>query len=330
MLLPFNCVHEPVPGEKWAHLFEKLWPHYRHWFLAEGIFSRPGYLTSYNGLKDTMPELAPIYEQLVALAGGGDMESRFLSMYCPPAYMSGCSQIAWTGDTNALIRNYDYNPAWFESLLMNTNWLRPVIGVSDCAWGLLDGMNDSGLVASLTFGGRKILSKGFGIPLIIRYVLETCNDVPEATRTLLRLPVHMAYNVTLLDRKGRFTTIFMSPDRPSVVTDSPIGVNHQAFVEWPEYAEITGTIERNELLEKCLANNKETADTMVEKFLQSPLYNTKYEKSFGTLYTARYNPKEGSVDLHWPRKTISQSFDNFTEGRFLINLNSKIKSKLVL
>jgi hypothetical protein len=32
---------------------------------------------------------------------------------------------------------------------------RRVVGVSDCLWGLIDGMNDAGLAASLAFGGRR-------------------------------------------------------------------------------------------------------------------------------------------------------------------------------
>ena len=49
---------------------------------------------------------------------------------------------------------------------------RRVIGTADCLWGLLDGMNDAGLVVSLAFGGRRDNGPGFGIPLVVRYVLE--------------------------------------------------------------------------------------------------------------------------------------------------------------
>jgi len=38
------------------------------------------------------------------------------------------------------------------------------MGMSDCLWGLLDGVNGDGLCASLTFGGRRIVGVGFGIP----------------------------------------------------------------------------------------------------------------------------------------------------------------------
>ena len=60
--------------------------------------------------------------------------------------------------------------------ILHTRWVRAVIGSSDCAWGLLDGINDAGLAVSLAFGGRKVVGSGFGVPLVVRYLLETCDD----------------------------------------------------------------------------------------------------------------------------------------------------------
>ncbi len=68
--------------------------------------------------------------------------------------------------------------------------------MSDCLWGLLDGMNDAGLAVSLTFGGRRVLGDGFGIPIVVRYLLETCDDVASARETLARLPYSLAHNLT--------------------------------------------------------------------------------------------------------------------------------------
>ncbi|MBL7843871.1 MAG: hypothetical protein JNK44_08425, partial [Cyclobacteriaceae bacterium] len=291
MHISFSCVHEDKPAEKWKALFDRTWPHYKTWFLSEGYFARKGYVTSMGELQDHMPELIPIYNELVQLAGGGDLEARFLSMYCPPAYMSGCSQVAWTQGSSALIRNYDYSFKLFEGTMQYTNWLQPVIGVSDCMWGLLDGMNASGLAASLTFGGRKITGDGFGIPIIIRYLLETSTTVKEALQILKRVPVHMAYNVTLMDASDEYATVYLSPDRPAVIVNTAVSTNHQLEVEWGDYASLTGTIERKRLLEKLVLDQDETENSILKKFLQPPLYSTNFEKSFGTLYTILYRVK---------------------------------------
>jgi predicted choloylglycine hydrolase len=86
-----------------------------------------------------------------------------------------------------------------------------VIGLSDCMWGLLDGINEDGLVVALSFGGRQEVGEGFGVPLVLRYVLETCTRTDEACAALARVPVHMSYNVTVVDRSGDFSTVFLVP-----------------------------------------------------------------------------------------------------------------------
>jgi predicted choloylglycine hydrolase len=95
--------------------------------------------------------------------------------------------------------------------VLKSNWLKPVIGMSDCNWGLLDGINADGLAVSLTFGGRRITHKGFGIPLVVRYCLETCSTTNEAIEKLKGIEVHMAYNVTILDKYLNFATIYFIP-----------------------------------------------------------------------------------------------------------------------
>jgi hypothetical protein len=102
---------------------------------------------------------------------------------------------------------------------------RRVVGMSDCLWGLVDGMNDAGLAVSLAFGGRITLGPGFGIPLVIRYVLEVCGSAAEARDTLARLPVHMAYNVTVADRSGDYFTAYLGPDRVPHFTADPVTTN---------------------------------------------------------------------------------------------------------
>jgi len=313
MHISFSCIQEDKPGEKWKALFDRTWPHYKTWFLSEGAMARKGYLTSHSELKRHMPELLPVYDQLVTIAGGGDLEGRFLSMYCPPAYMSGCSQVAWTKDSTSLIRNYDYSFKMFEGTMMYTNWLQPVIGVSDCTWGLLDGMNASGLAASLTFGGRKIVGNGFGIPIIIRYILEIAKTVEEGIAILNRVPVHMAYNVTLIDGTGNYSTVYLSPDRKPIIVKIPVATNHQMEVEWGDYASLTGTIERKRFLEEMVTSPFETEATMLSRFLHPPLYNTNFDKSFGTLYTIIYRVNAKNIEVLWPHKHIFQSFDLFTE-----------------
>lgn len=321
MLISLKFAEEDKVGAKWQKYFNKSWPYYKKWYLQEGYTARPGYLSCLEQLEEHMPEILPIYEQVVEQAGGGDLAARYLSLYNPPAFMSGCTQVAWNKPPYSLIRNYDYNPKWFEGVMYKTNWLKPVMGISDCNWGLLDGMNADGLAISLTFGGRKISGEGFGIPLIMRYVLETCKDVPQAISTLLRLPSHMSYNVTILDKSGKYKTVYLTPDKGPHVDVEKVATNHQQDIEWFEYAEMTATKERKAFLDQLVNMEVVDRDELRARFLEPPLYNKDIQKNFVTLYSMQYDLQEGSATVFWPNKSVKQSFDNFKECREFITIN---------
>ncbi len=214
-----------------------------------------------------------------------------------------------------LVRNYDYSLDRLEGVVWSTAWTgRRVIGMSDCLWGLLDGMNDAGLAVSLTFGGRRVLGDGFGVPLILRYVLELCETVAEARAVLARLRFHLAHNLTLVDRNGDVLTVYIAPDREPIFRRFPVATNHQGIVEWPEHARATRTIEREQLLARLIDDADVEAGGFADAFLEPPLYSTAHDGGFGTLYTAEYRPAEGSVVYRWPGVAWRQTFDAFEEG----------------
>ena len=309
----FRAMQELEVGPKWQAHFEEHWPAYREWFLSEGEEARPSYATSVRMLRAHMPELMPAYERLVDLAGGGDLAARFLAMYRPPPYLAACSQGAWTRGDPMLVRNYDYAPSRLEGVMFSSRLLeRRVIGMSDSLWGLLDGINEDGLVVSLTFGGRQIVGDGFGIPLVVRYLLETCSTVEEARAALARLPFNLAHNLTLLDRTGAVLTAYLSPDREPIFRAFPVATNHQGIVEWVEQARATRTVERERYLLGVLDDPDVTPEGFAEAFLGPHLYSD--AGGFATLYTAVYLPAEARVEYRWPRFTWPQSFARFTEG----------------
>jgi len=320
MKLTFEAISESLPGSAWAAHMKKHWAGYRKWFLSEGDAARPSYRDSVSELRKHMPELLPTYERLVELAGGGDLAARLLSLYQPPPYLTGCSQAVWPdGSNQLLVRNYDYSPHLTEGVVLCTEWNgRRVIAMSDCLWGVLDGMNDSGLVVSLAFGGRKDVGDGFGIPLVLRYILEFCETTRDAEAILRRVPPHMAYNITVLDRRGNFKTAYLSPGRKPVIRQFPIATNHQGTVEWMEHAHATATLERERFLFSRISDSEETPEGLVESFLRPPLFSRAYRKGYGTLYTSVYRPKKGILELRWPNGEWTQSFDDFREGHWSV------------
>jgi len=262
-----------------------------------------------------MPEIVPLYDQLCEAAGGSDHAARFLSFYCPPPYLAGCSQAIWPGKQPVMVRNYDYDPKAFDSLILHTGWQgRTVMGTSDGLWGLVDGVNDAGLAISLTFGGRRVVGEGFGVPLILRYVLQTCKTAEEAGEVLSRVPSHMSYNVTVLDAKRRYVTALMGPDRATKLTSAAVATNHQENVEWISHARFTATVERERYLLQRLTLHVDTEEKFTRAFLKPPLYSTSYSVGFGTLYTAVYRPRKREMDVRWPGAAWQFSLKDFKES----------------
>lgn len=319
MSIVFHAIQEDRPGPKWRGVFDRRWHGYSRWFLREGIRSRPTYLKSVGAVKTHLPELLPAYERLVEAAGGGDLEARFLSMWCPPAYVGGCSQAIVGSAPPALMRNYDYSPVLFEGTWLASRYLdTATVAVIDCLWGALDGINEHGLAASLSFGGRPAAGKGFGIPIVLRYVLELARDVSDAIAILQRVPVHMSYTVALLDRQGGHATVFVNPGRKAEVAPQRISTNHQHRVEWQRHAEVTHSVERERILRDALKSEPEAEDAL-SAFLRPPVYQTNFLRGYGTLYTAIYDPLARSAELVWPDFRWRQAIGSFKEGSHTAN-----------
>jgi predicted choloylglycine hydrolase len=128
----------------------------------------------------------------------------------------------------------------------------------------------------------------------------------------------MAYNVTMVDRRGHFLTLFLSPDHVPVVREVPLATNHQARVELPHHAAFTRSVEREHYLRMRLSWLGDELESVICDFLRPPLYSMDYRRGFGTLYTAVYRPCQGTMELRWPGFTWDQSFPMFREERCLV------------
>jgi len=194
------------------------------------------------------------------------------------------------------------------------------IAVSDCLVGAVDGINEAGLAVSLNFGGARDVGDGFGAPLVLRYLLEFCSTVAEAAYALRRIPIHMAYNILLLDRQGDFRTAFTSPGAPTILRRTEASTNHQDRVAWPLHAEATATLDRERRLFEMLGNWTLTQETFVADFLRPPLFQNRYGRGYGTLYTAVYRPAAGRADYCWPNRNLAMSLADFREQTVTVEL----------
>ncbi len=320
--LTFRAVQDDGSGSSLDPLFDARWPNYLRWYLQDGDAARPSYAACARSLQHHMPELVPAWERLTERFGGTDLVARFLSLWQPPDFVSGCTQALWTRDRPALIRNYDFPPALCDAVLLHARFTAmATLSMSDCLWGVLDGINQEGLSVSLAFGGRRTKGEGFGIAIVLRYILETCRHAQDALKVLRRVPVHLPYNLAIIDRNSDWLTVFLSPDREPEVRREPYSANRQDSTIRPDDARIVDTVRREALLENVIGNPGETMEHLSDRFLQPPIYRPVKQGDWGTLYTACYRPAESSVQLRWPRGDWHQSIAKFEPGERVVTFS---------
>lgn len=317
MTLTFDAVAEATPGPKWAARWNRSWPAYEAWFIARGGDSGPSRAACRDAMKRYMPELVSTYDRLVVVAGGSDRAARFLSTWCPPTYLGGCSLAAVASKKDVrLVRNYDLSPELNEGLLLRTEWSgRAVMGMVEFLWGLSDGINDAGLSVALAYGGRSDSGRGFGITTIVRYVLETCDTVDDALCALKRVPSHMAYNLVLADASGRTASVELAPGGGVTKMPTAVATNHQSGNTVAERPAFTRTFERRSHLEQLRVKPRK----LNRQFLKSPLLQNRYAEGFGTLFTAEYDPRALTLGLTLREDRWDQAIDAFVEGQRVVD-----------
>src|SRR5699024_175788 len=87
------------------------------------------------------------------------------------------------------------------------------------------------------------------------------------------------------------------------------------------YARMSASIERRTFLEAQLDKPQETRQGFIRRFLEPPIYRTRYDRAFGTLYTAVYDPVAGTAGYYWRnRPARQQSFADLVETEDTISL----------
>ena len=312
MLKRFVAEREDQPGAAWLERFHAGRGEAERWYLGEHHAALPTAAECRAALSHHMPELVPHYDRACALAGADEMAQRILSHYRPADGRGGCSQAVWLGEAGpALIRNFDYPLEVISERIELTNWAgRRVICKAQRPWGgCLDGMNEDGLAASVTLGGRRVQGRGFAIILMLRYVLEACASVDEAASALCRIPVALPHNVTLLDRTGAYATLFLGPHRPPAVTRLQACTNHQEAIAGRQNSAL-----RQQTLLELLADPSIDLPALIARFLEPPLYSRK--RGFTTAYTSVFRPASGEVEFLWPEKSWRLGFDRFEAGEY--------------
>ena len=120
----------------------------------------------------------------------------------------------------------------------------------------------------------------------------------------------------------------MNKDLKKALADAPLFVFH--ILEWMDVPYELNVAELNERwalaenVDGLLQDPDMNRSSLVDEFIQPPLFATQYERSFGTLDTVAYNPKSGVAEFIWPSQSIKFGFDQFKEQIVRIELQSSL------
>lgn len=310
--LTFSAFDEERPGDKWRVHFLASRDKWAKWLASSEAGGQPCHAACRDAISTHMPELLATHDRMVALFDGDPIVGGQISYWGAPPLFSGCSVLAHAGPPATLLRSYDFTEDFFDALISRSNWTgKRVVAMCEGAGGCLDGINEDGLAAALTFGGRIAHGIGFAIPMIVRYLLETCETVEQAIETLCRLPSAGVQNVIVQDRSGASAVVYLRPDGPAGVSREAMVTNHQETAPSGP-AEASGSVNRK----ACLAGLRDVAPQAAARaFLKPPLHHNAFRHWFGTLYTALYEPASGTARYLWKDGMWEQSIERFEEGQ---------------
>ncbi|MHA2020094.1 MAG: C45 family autoproteolytic acyltransferase/hydrolase [Candidatus Thorarchaeota archaeon] len=258
----------------------------------------PGITEELQGVADTLDisaDMIPYWSQ---------------SLSSPSA--NRCSQVAVlsrvTEDGHSYFgRNYDYDTTRDDRVLCTTRVKGKAshIGFTAFLYGRHDGMNEHGLVASLTGAGIfnvPLKQRGVVIWVAIRSVLDSCKSVKEALKQLKRIPVGDFDSLILLDRNNHAALVEYADGefRVKQISDKdPEGfvfsVNHYILPEMEKFNRlnigiISHSSQRRRIISSTLKKNspqvkRDDIRRLLSTHHPNGLCNHYYNDGFGTLWS---------------------------------------------
>lgn len=218
-----------------------------------------------------------------------------------------------------VLRNYDLSPEISDMRLCTTkvDGRYTHTGFSVSTFGRSEGLNEKGLCVAFASCGmpigkypgmREPVVSGLQFMVVVRAVLETCENIEEAVRTVKSMPVGTNMNLLLADTNGE-AALVGTYDGVTLVKkaelDYLIATNHGLF---PEIESIVpGKLEHSQLrytiLEnKFSANGKRTTCEMKELLsteFPKGLSIHNYKENFGTVHSVLFNLTDRQLECSY-------------------------------
>lgn len=172
-----------------------------------------------------------------------------------------------------------------------------------------DGVNEDGLAVGLTFLYPTVRKPGLHAGLLVRYLLEHCQDVPEAIKALKHLTISSMQTLTLADKSGRIAVVECNCEEVEVLYPNKenflAATNHLQSNKMCCYQtripDMIHSQERLKTVQNACLNKKEEIDIEWLKKLFSGqmgfLCQYQPEEGMDTLWSVIYDLKRREIHL---------------------------------
>jgi predicted choloylglycine hydrolase len=242
-----------------------------------------------------------------------------LHTYLKPAHCSHFALLPEITECGRLLvgRNYDFGPEAEDKRLCLT---RPQgkhshLAFSSLLLGRADGMNDRGLVVTMSAGGIPVgtqpgmtppVRKGLQFWAVVRSLLENCGDVNEALGWLRQIPCGGNPILILADKKGQAAKAEIHGDELAVEYADPFicAANHYTSAELAQYSHpiLRNSLAREQLMIDLVTRHTpsithEQIRALLSGDYPQGLCNHFYKEYFGTMYSLIADPMNGSIEI---------------------------------
>lgn len=166
-----------------------------------------------------------ILEEIKGVAKGIDTEwenvAAFLfCMYCFDV-QNRCSSFAFCNKEKIILgKNSDFltfvENLW-DSVYYDIEGAYRFVGNTTAWTEIEDGMNEYGLAVALTFVYPTKIAYGLNGGMIVRYILEKCQNTKQAIQAIQKLPIASAQTITLADKSGNIALVECNCEKVTVI-----------------------------------------------------------------------------------------------------------------
>lgn len=169
-----------------------------------------------------------ILEEIKGVAKGisTDWENVAAFLFCMYCFdvQNRCSSFAFCNNDKIILgKNSDFltfvENVW-DSVYYDIEGSYRFIGNTTAWTEIEDGMNECGLAVALTFVYPTKIGYGLNGGMILRYILEKCQNTQQAIQAIQKLPIASAQTITIADKTGKIVVVECNCEKVTVIKPS--------------------------------------------------------------------------------------------------------------